>query len=113
MRRPSRVQVSLSALPPGVSLVMAEAVLFVGKARRILLGWPRGSHGRHVPPAPSVAVQQFASTLSELQRQPALNQIKLEQAVNAVNGEVSNTVLMHIKPEVTEERSRFVCQVDI
>jgi hypothetical protein len=101
------VQVLLSALPPGVSLVTAEAVLFVGKARRILLGWPRGSRGRHVPPMPSAAVQQFASTLRELQRQPTLDQIKLEQAVNAVNGEVTSAVSMQIKRRLPRWRVAY------
>ena len=83
-------QVSIEALPPGVSLVTAEAVLFVGKAQSILLRWPRGGRARLVAAAPSAAVQRFAKTLRELQREPGLDQIKLEQAVCAVHGDVSS-----------------------
>ena len=78
----------MAALPPGVSLVTAEAVLFVGKAQRILLHRPSGEKARHVDTAQSAAVQRFAKTLRELQRQPSLNQIRLEQAVSAVHAEV-------------------------
>ena len=80
-------QVVLAALPPGVSLVTAEAVLFAGKAQRILLHQPSGGKARHLA-ARSAAVQRFAKTLRELQRQPSLNQIRLEQAVSAVHAEV-------------------------
>ena len=82
-------QVSVGALPPGVSLVTAEAVLFCGKAQRILLRWPGGGKARLVvAPAPSAAVQLFAETLRDMQRQPSLDQIRLERAVTAVHGEV-------------------------
>ena len=98
---PSCLQVSLSDLPPGVSLVTAEAVLFVGKAQRMLLGWPRGGRGGpRAPPAPSAAVQRFAGTLRELRRQPALDQIRLEQAVNAVHGEVRNAAPLQHQRQV-------------
>ncbi len=81
-------QVVLAALPPVVSLITAEAVLFVGKAQRILLHRPSDGKAYHVATAPSAAVQHFAKTLRELQRQPSLNQIRLEQAVTAVHAEV-------------------------
>jgi len=81
-------QVVLAAMPPGVSLVTAEALLFVGKAQRILLHRPGGGKARHVATMPSAAVQRFAKTLRELQRQPSLTQIRLQQAVSAVHAEV-------------------------
>ena len=83
-------QVCMGALPPGISLVTAEAVLFLGKAQRILLRWPGSKKARHAAATPSAAVQQFSKTLRELQRQPTLDQIRLEQAISAAHGEVSS-----------------------
>lgn len=80
-------QVSLAAIPPGVSLSTAEAVLFVGKAVRILLRPGTTPTSVAAPPAaPDLA--EFTATVWRLQRQVAFSHLELERAVSEVHSKV-------------------------
>lgn len=80
-------QVSLAALPPGVSLTTAESVLFVGKAVRVLLR-PGGAPRLEAPPPRAPDLHAFAAAVRRLQLQATFSQLELDRAVSDVHSKV-------------------------
>ncbi|EFN52335.1 hypothetical protein CHLNCDRAFT_58938 [Chlorella variabilis] len=81
-------QVSLADLPPDVSLPTAEAVLFVGKAVRVLKQ-PMSSAASHQALHAHAQILAFAHDLHRLQRQEAASAAQLEHCVESLRSKVS------------------------
>ena len=85
----AHLQVSLAALPPGISLPAAEALLFVGKAVRILARPGTPSATAAAPPT-TLDFGGFRAALRRLQRQAAFSHLELERAVTDVHSMVGS-----------------------
>lgn len=85
------LQVSMQALPPGVSVSIAEAILFVGKAVRVLQR-PTGPLRSHelLPHSQSMA---FAEALRRLQQQPVFDDISFEHTIEHIRSKVDFLLL--------------------
>lgn len=87
-------QVSMQALPPGVSVSIAEAILFVGKAVRVLQR-PTGPLRSHelLPHSHSRA---FAEALRRLQQQPVFDDISFQHTIEHIRSKVSSVHCVHM-----------------
>ena len=83
-------QVSIQALPPNVSVSIAESILFVGKAVRVLQR-PTGPLKSH-DLLPQSDVISFAQALRHLQHQEVFDQIGFERTVELIRTKVSHPV---------------------
>ena len=81
------LQVSMQALPPGVSVSIAEAILFVGKAVRVLQR-PTGPL-RHHELRPHSHSRAFATALRQLQQQPVFDEISFQHTIEHIRSKVS------------------------
>lgn len=79
-------QVSMQALPPHVSVSIAESILFVGKAVRVLQR-PTGPLKSHDLLPQSDAIS-FAQALRQLQQQEVFDQIGFEHTVDVIRTKV-------------------------
>ena len=75
-------QVSMQALPPGVTVTIAESILFVGKAVRVLQR-PTGPLKNHDLLPQSDAIS-FAKALRQLQQEDVFDQIGFERTVELI-----------------------------
>lgn len=75
-------QVSMQALPPGVTVAIAESILFVGKAVRVLQR-PTGPLKNHDLLPQSDAIS-FAKALRQLQQEDVFDQIGFERKVELI-----------------------------
>lgn len=75
-------QVSMQALPPGVTVTIAESILFVGKAVRVLQR-PTGPLKNHDLLPQSDAIS-FSKALRQLQQEDVLDQIGFEHTVELI-----------------------------
>jgi len=82
-------QVSMQALPPNVSVSIAESILFVGKAVRVLQR-PTGPLKSHDLLPQSDAIS-FAQALRQLQRQEVFDQIGFERTVEVIRTKVRHS----------------------
>ena len=80
-------QVSMQALPPGITVSIAESILFVGKAVRVLQK-PTGPLKSHDLLPQSDAIS-FAQALRHLQQQDVFDQIGFERTVDLIRTKVS------------------------
>lgn len=80
-------QVSMQALPPNISVSIAEDILFVGKAVRVLQQ-PTGPLKSHdlLPQSDTVS---FAQALRKLQQQELFDQIGFERTVDMIRSKVT------------------------
>lgn len=79
-------QVSMQALPPNVSVTIAESILFVGKAVRVLQR-PTGPLKSH-DLLPQRDANDFAQALRQLQQQEVFDQIGFECTVETIRTKV-------------------------
>ncbi|KAL0056051.1 hypothetical protein WJX82_007204 [Trebouxia sp. C0006] len=90
-------KVSMQALPPNVSVSIAESILFVGKAVRVLQR-PTGPLKSHDLLPQSDAIS-FAHALRQLQQQEVFDQIGFERTVEVirtkVTGQLWQLVVVH------------------
>lgn len=82
-------QVSMQALPPNVSVSIAESILFVGKAVRVLQR-PTGPLKSHDLLPQSDAIS-FAQALRQLQQQEVFDQIGFERTVEVIRTKVRHS----------------------
>lgn len=75
-------QVSMQALPPAVTVTIAESILFVGKAVRVLQR-PTGPLKNHDLLPQSDAIS-FAKALRQLQQEDVFDQIGFERTVELI-----------------------------
>ncbi|KAL3140276.1 Gamma-tubulin complex component 4 [Trebouxia sp. C0009 RCD-2024] len=80
-------QVSMQALPPGVTVAIAESILFVGKAVRVLQR-PTGPLKNHDLLPQSDAIS-FAKALRQLQQEDVFDQIGFERKVELIRTTVT------------------------
>ncbi|KAL3153823.1 Gamma-tubulin complex component 4, variant 2 [Trebouxia sp. C0010 RCD-2024] len=80
-------QVSMQALPPGVTVTIAESILFVGKAVRVLQR-PTGPLKNHDLLPQSDAIS-FSKALRQLQQEDVLDQIGFEHTVELIRTTVT------------------------
>ena len=78
----------MQALPPGVTVSIAESILFVGKAVRVLQK-PTGPLKSHDLLPQSDAIS-FAQALRHLQQQDVFDQIGFERTVDLIRTKVSS-----------------------
>ena len=86
------MQVSVAALPPQVSVPIAESILFIGKAVRVLQQ-PPGAARRHAL-LPQSDVAAFSGALHRLQQQQLFNQMEFERTVEAIRTKVTGAQCM-------------------
>ena len=79
-------QVSMQALPPGVTVSIAESILFVGKAVRVLQR-PTGPLA-NLDLLPQSDAISFAQALRQLQQQDMFDQIGFERTVDLIRSKV-------------------------
>ena len=82
-------KVSMQALPPNVSVSIAESILFVGKAVRVLQR-PTGPLKSHDLLPQSDAIS-FAQALRQLQQQEVFDQIGFERTVEGIRIKVRHS----------------------
>lgn len=88
-------QVSMQALPPGITVTIAENILFVGKAVRVLQR-PTGPLKSHDLLPQSDAIS-FAQALRQLQQQDVFDQIGFERTVELIRITVSSEFMQEQK----------------
>jgi len=77
-------KISLQALPSGVSVALAETVLFVGRAVRVLRR-PSAAFERHSQTLlPETAMREAAASFATLQAAPEFHRLSLERTVESV-----------------------------
>ena len=86
-------QVSMQTLPPNVSVSIAESILFVGKAVRVLQR-PTGPLKSH-DLLPQSDVISFAQALRHLQQQEVFDQIGFERTVEVIRTKVQLAIVIH------------------
>lgn len=77
-------QVSMQALPPGVTVTMAESILFVGKAVRVLQRPTGPLNEKSHDLLPHSDAISFAQALRQLQQQDVFDQIGFERTVELI-----------------------------
>ena len=86
------LQVSVAALPPQVSVLIAESILFIGKAVRVLQQPPGAARRHDLLPQSDVAA--FSGALHRLQQQQLFNQMEFERTVEAIRTKVTGARCM-------------------
>ena len=77
----------MAALPPQVSVPIAESILFIGKAVRVLQQPPGAARRHDLLPQSDVAA--FSAALHRLQQQQLFNQMEFERTVEAIRTKVT------------------------
>ncbi len=88
------LQVRMAALPPLISLKVAESILFIGKAVRMLQA--SKSHLAGPPLLTQTDLAAFSDALQRLQASPTLNRTQLEHTIE----DIRSTVSLFVSPNL-------------